>query len=174
VDKRQNTTASDRSPHEGVELLVPPYRKLQVPRRDALDTEILRRVAFIRKKTAMSTETNVEPKKKSKTPRTGKKRGVPASSRTSAVRYSRMAEVYTAAFAPMRTLFCVSCLQVSANMVNRKLGSVHVQHRSAPTRSATGDMTDLKAGLRATCLEDFCFGRGGFANFGLATLRAFR
>jgi len=71
------------------------------------------------------------------------------------VRYSRMAEVYTAAFAPMRSLFCVRCFQVSANLVNRKLGSVHVQHRSAPTRSATGDMPDLKAGLRATCLEDF-------------------
>ena len=66
MDKRQNTTASDRSPHEGVELLVPPYRKLQVPRRDALDTEILRRVAFIRKKTAMSTETDVKRKKRKK------------------------------------------------------------------------------------------------------------
>ena len=38
----------------------------------------------------------------------------------------------------------------------------------------TGDMTDLKAGLRATCLADFRFGRGGLANFGLATLRTFR
>ncbi len=72
MDKRQNATASDRSPHEGVEFLVPPYRKLQVPRRDALDTEILRRVAFIRKKTAMSTETNVEQKKKEKPPGRGR------------------------------------------------------------------------------------------------------
>jgi len=37
--------------------------------------------------------------------------GAPASSRTSAVRYSRMAEVYTAAFAPIRTLFCVRCFR---------------------------------------------------------------
>jgi hypothetical protein len=36
---------------------------------------------------------------------------IPASSSTSAVRYSRIAEVYTAAFAPMRTLCCVRCLR---------------------------------------------------------------
>ncbi len=49
MDERQNTTARDRSTHERVEFLVTPNRKLQVPRRDALDTKILRRVACPRK-----------------------------------------------------------------------------------------------------------------------------
>jgi hypothetical protein len=54
-------------------------------------------------KTAMSTETNVEQKKEPDR----KKCGVPASSSTLVVRYSRMAKVYMAAFAPMQKLFCV-------------------------------------------------------------------
>jgi hypothetical protein len=50
-----------------------------------------------------------------------------------------------------------------------------VQHRSLPTRDATGGHdTNLKAGLRATGLEDFRFHCGDLANSGLAALRAFR
>jgi len=45
VDKRQDTTACDSSPHERVKFFVPSDRKLQVSRCDALDAKILRRVA---------------------------------------------------------------------------------------------------------------------------------
>ena len=54
---------------------------------------------------AVRTREDVEGKGESK----GK--DAPASSSTSAVRYSRIAEVYTAAFAPMRTLCWVRCLR---------------------------------------------------------------
>jgi len=49
MDERQNAATSDRGSHERVELLVSPNRELQVPRRDALDTKILRRIACPRK-----------------------------------------------------------------------------------------------------------------------------
>ena len=51
----------------------------------------------------------------------------------------------------------------------------NVQHRSLPTRDATGGHdTNLKAGLRATGLEDLRFNCGDLANSRLAALRAFR
>ena len=49
MDERQDATTSNRGAHKRVEFLVSPNRELQVPRRDALDTEILRRVACPRK-----------------------------------------------------------------------------------------------------------------------------
>ena len=49
MDERQNAATSDGGSHERVEFLVSPNRKLQVPRRDALDTKILRRIACPRK-----------------------------------------------------------------------------------------------------------------------------
>ena len=42
---RQHTTKRNRRANKGIELLIPADRKLQVSRRDALDLEVLGRVA---------------------------------------------------------------------------------------------------------------------------------
>jgi hypothetical protein len=82
VNVRKNTTTSDGSANERVELFVSTNGELQVTRGDTLDAKILRGVTYV--PTPMSFS------------RTGGKEkigeGVPASSRTSAVRYSRIAE----------------------------------------------------------------------------------
>ena len=98
MDKWQHTTACDRSSHQRIEFFVPPNRQLQVSRCDALYTKIFRRIAFTNNISTLWRK----PAERCR---------APASSKTSAVRYSRIAEVYTAAFAPMRTLFCVRCFK---------------------------------------------------------------
>lgn len=99
MDEWQHATARDCSSHESIEFLIPPNRELQVSRCYALDIKIFRRVAFLISSIRNFGENGL-----------GDVRA-PASSKTSAVRYSRIAEVYTAAFAPMRTLFCVRCFK---------------------------------------------------------------
>ena len=46
MNERHDTTASDRRVHERVKLLISPNRQLQMPRRDTLNAQILRRIAF--------------------------------------------------------------------------------------------------------------------------------
>lgn len=91
VNKRQNTSASNSSSNESIKLLITSNGKLQVARSYTLDTEIFRRVSYI-------------PIKFSKYEQFKVQNYLPASSNTSAVRYSRIADVYTAALAPIRTL----------------------------------------------------------------------
>lgn len=73
------------------------------------------------------------------------------------MRYSRIAEVYTAAFAPIRTLFCVRCfryrcIRPTGNCRRRK--SI-IQISGALLEAAMSGETHLQSGFRASCLESF-------------------
>lgn len=104
---RQNTAAGDRRPDEGVQLFVTSNGELQVTGSDALHSPVrnighahmqepcVRRTSPWRR-CLRASEMHADKRTKS---------SAPASSRTSAVRYSRIAEQYTAALAPIRMLY---------------------------------------------------------------------
>ncbi len=116
---RQHTTESDGGTDESVQFLVTADGELKVAGRDTLDLEILGRVLvpcrMLATELTSRGRTRARPTAQAgcmaevattrEDGQRGGKRLTPASSRTSAVRYSSTAVTYTAALAPTRILF---------------------------------------------------------------------
>jgi len=95
MDEGQDASASNGSSDEVVKLLVSSDGKLKVSWCDTLHPKIFRCITCC--PLTVKDESHRE--------------NLPASSKTSATRYSKIADVYTAALAPMRRLRCVLSLR---------------------------------------------------------------